>query len=212
MGGGLLSSGYLICSTRMSQGKQENLLSYWYQGRGSNLGRLFVKGKRIRLRERIRASQVQPWHDLSARLEKGPYFGTCTSAGLLGVRGGHTVWSTLTGYFEGGEVAQVLAIDTTTTENVDDIVNDGGCVAFARRGNKADALELCPLAGGETEGPSVVVVILAVCSAKARGLLACLNGGTVETYTMIWSLKVRHTWPVRCAGRSALAGSKSSQE
>ena len=73
----------------------------------------------------------------------------------------------LTRDFESCEVAQILPVDTSSTKDVNHIINKSRCVAFPWRWNETDALKFSPLAGFEIERPSVVVVVRAIGAAEA---------------------------------------------
>ncbi len=66
----------------------------------------------------------------------------------------------LVGDLEAGKIAEVLAIDAAATEDVHDVVDEAGSVAFSGDRDVADAGELLPGVGGNVVAPSIVVVIL----------------------------------------------------
>ena len=75
-----------------------------------------------------------------------------------------------TGHLERPKITKILAIDSSTTEDVDHIINDSRRMAFTRGRNEPDAGQLGPGLGVRIECPGVVVMILAISSTKAVGL------------------------------------------
>jgi hypothetical protein len=61
--------------------------------------------------------------------------------------------------FKGGEVIEVLAIHSATTENVHDIVHESSGMSFAGDGYKAYTCEFLPYSSVDVKRPSVIVMI-----------------------------------------------------
>ena len=65
-----------------------------------------------------------------------------------------------TGDFKRCEIAKVVTIDTSTPENVNNVVYERGCMSFSRGRDEANALQFSPLSGYGVERPSVVIMVL----------------------------------------------------
>jgi len=74
-----------------------------------------------------------------------------------------------TGDLKSGEIIQVGAVNATSAEHIDDIVDKGRRVAFTRSGDETNAGELGPSASGNIKDPGVVVVKAAVSATEADG-------------------------------------------
>lgn len=71
-----------------------------------------------------------------------------------------------TGDLERGKIVEVLAVHASAAEDIYDVVDEGGRVALACGGNEADASELRPYPRRDVEHPGVVVMKLAIGTAK----------------------------------------------
>ena len=107
-----------------------------------------------------------------------PFSGTYTTVGLqirhekrrplsIPIKGQRA----LTGHFEGTKITKVLPVHPSTTEDIDYIVDHRRGVALSWGRNEADAGQLSPGPGIGVERPSIIVVVLAVCSTKPGELV-----------------------------------------
>lgn len=106
----------------------------------------------------------------------------------------------LTGYAESCKIAKVFAIDVSPTKGVDDIVDNGGSVAFARDGNVPDARQLGPLASRNVHCPRVVVVVAAVRSSEPASISFQTIKIRYGTHTKRRLPLAAIMWPVRLGG------------
>jgi hypothetical protein len=112
--------------------------------------------------------------------------------------------------FERGDIAQVNAVGPAATEDVHDVVDESGGMAFAGSREIANALELCPAPEGGIEYPGVIEMLLAVGSSKPNMYQRECEWTESPTYTSSLSPYMTMAWPVRGAGLSE-SESTSSQ-
>ena len=72
-----------------------------------------------------------------------------------------------TGNLESSQIAEVLAVNTTTTKDVNNVVNQRSGVSLAGYGDIANAGELLPGASIDIKGPGIVVMIRSVRAAES---------------------------------------------
>ena len=77
----------------------------------------------------------------------------------------------LTGHLEGTKITEVLPVNPPTTEDIDYIIDHRRGMALPWGRNEADAGQLGPRPGVGVERPSIIVVVLAVCSTEPRELV-----------------------------------------
>lgn len=69
---------------------------------------------------------------------------------------------------ERSQITQILTVDVPPSKDVHDVAHNGRCVPFPSDGQETDAFEFGPFSTGNVVRPRVVVVELAVRSAKEQ--------------------------------------------
>src|SRR6266542_3209015 len=114
-----------------------------------------------------------PSRVLTFQLEKAPYSETCTTVDLKiesapsPKKKKESKVCIRTGNLECGQIIKILPIDASPTKYVNDITYKGSSVSFTWRRSEAYTLKFCPFPSAKVERPSVVVVVFAICTAKA---------------------------------------------
>jgi hypothetical protein len=79
--------------------------------------------------------------------------------------------NTLTCYFKCSEIIQIIPLHVTSTEDIDNILDEHCSMTVPRRRDKSNALQFQPLPSTEFEDPCIIVTILAVSSTETTTLL-----------------------------------------
>lgn len=73
-----------------------------------------------------------------------------------------------TGNLESSQISKVLTVNTATTKDVNNIVDQRSCMSLAGYGDIANAGELLPSASIDIKGPGIVVMIGSVRAAETN--------------------------------------------